>query len=245
METLEVVTVAQSTDGSCYRAYTCSVNLNNSFVSDSKRSSPSLLARQLRLRLVAAEDSDIPRNLSNIIVSIHAIATFQALHDYLRPRVAGIMSGSSRLSGMLAALAASGLAGTSRGPLLDPPTNPSKPPSPPTESNAGASSSAAPAEGSGSNLGRRRSQRLSAKAAGQSNTTAEGNGDASTSAAQPAAEAGSVPAIPEPTSHAGESAPSDTVVNDDEPEFEAEFTDDELDVDAEVCGFALVTFLYF
>ena len=58
---------------------------------DSKRSSPSLLARQLRLRLVAGEDSDIPKNLHNIVVSIHAIATFQALHDYLRPRVAGLM----------------------------------------------------------------------------------------------------------------------------------------------------------
>ena len=54
---------------------------------ESKRSSPSLLARQLRLRLIAADDSDIPKNLSNIIVSIHAIATFQALHDYLRPRL--------------------------------------------------------------------------------------------------------------------------------------------------------------
>jgi E3 ubiquitin-protein ligase TRIP12 len=79
-----------------------------SIVADSKRSSPSLLARQLRLRLVADDDSDIPRNLHNIVVSIHAIATFQALHDYLRPRVAGLLLGGSRLSGILAALAASG-----------------------------------------------------------------------------------------------------------------------------------------
>ena len=73
---------------------------------DSKRSSPSLLARQLRLRLVATEDADVPKSLSNIVVSIHAIATFQALHDYLRPRVAGILPSGSRLSGMLAALSA-------------------------------------------------------------------------------------------------------------------------------------------
>ncbi|TCD69149.1 Ubiquitin fusion degradation protein 4 [Steccherinum ochraceum] len=211
MESLEVVTVAQSTD-------------------DSKRSSPSLLARQLRLRLVAAEDSDIPRNLSNIIVSIHAIATFQALHDYLRPRVAGIMSGGSRLSGMLAALAASGFAGTSRGIPADAALSASKPPSPPTESNAAASSSSAPAPAESSSLGRRRSQRLSAKAAGQGNGSAEEGpepDEPSAAAADPA------PAPSEPT-HPAESAVSDTVVNEDEPEFEAEFSDDDIDVDAEV-----------
>ncbi|KAH9004468.1 hypothetical protein EDB86DRAFT_2883363 [Lactarius hatsudake] len=87
MEAFDVVTVTQGMD-------------------DSKRSSsPSLLARQLRLRLVAAEGSDIPKNFNNIVVSIHAIATFQALHDYLRPRVSGLMFSGSRLSGMLAALA--------------------------------------------------------------------------------------------------------------------------------------------
>lgn len=186
------------------------------------------------MRLVAAEDSDIPRNLSNIIVSIHAIATFQALHDYLRPRVAGIMSGTSRLSGMLAALAASGLAGSSRASLADPQPNASKPPSPPTESNAAASSSAGPADGSVSaSIARRRSQRLSAKAA-QGAAAPEPSGEASSSAAQPAADAESNAAQPEP-SHPAESAASDTVVNEDEPEFEAEFTDDEIDVGAEVC----------
>src|SRR5882672_7986670 len=74
-----------------------------------------MLARQLRLRLVAADGSEIPRNCSNIIVSIHAIATFQALNDYLRPRISGLLGGmgGSRLSGMLAALAASGIPASS------------------------------------------------------------------------------------------------------------------------------------
>ncbi|KAI6113129.1 hypothetical protein F5141DRAFT_1188308 [Pisolithus sp. B1] len=88
MENFEVISIAQGSD-------------------DSKRSSPSLLARQLRLRLVTDDDSDIPRSLQNMVVSIHAIATFQALNDYLRPRVAGILP-NGRLSNMLAALAASG-----------------------------------------------------------------------------------------------------------------------------------------
>jgi E3 ubiquitin-protein ligase TRIP12 len=75
---------------------------------DSKGSSPSLLAHQLRLHFVASNDSDIPRNLHNVVVSIHAVATFQALHDYLRLRASGLLSSGSRPSGMLVALAVSG-----------------------------------------------------------------------------------------------------------------------------------------
>ncbi|KAF2760194.1 hypothetical protein EJ05DRAFT_498159 [Pseudovirgaria hyperparasitica] len=58
----------------------------NSF--DSNRSSPaSMLAKQLRLKLIADDDSGIPQGYRNIMVSIHAIATFKALDDYLRPRI--------------------------------------------------------------------------------------------------------------------------------------------------------------
>ena len=55
---------------------------------DSNRSSAaSMLAKQLRLKLIADDDSEIPRPYRNIMVSIHAIATFKALDDYLRPRI--------------------------------------------------------------------------------------------------------------------------------------------------------------
>ncbi|KAI1764948.1 hypothetical protein GGR53DRAFT_288144 [Hypoxylon sp. FL1150] len=55
---------------------------------DGNRSSAaSMLAKQIRLKLTADEDSDIPRSYRNIMVSIHAIATFKALDDYLRPRI--------------------------------------------------------------------------------------------------------------------------------------------------------------
>ncbi|KAI5852847.1 hypothetical protein DFP73DRAFT_19029 [Morchella snyderi] len=55
---------------------------------DGNRSSAaSMLAKQLRLKLVADEESEIPRAYRNIMVSIHAIATFKALDDYLRPRI--------------------------------------------------------------------------------------------------------------------------------------------------------------
>lgn len=55
---------------------------------DSSRGGPaSMLAKQLRLRLIADDDSGIPRPFRGIMVSIHAIATFKALDDYLRPRI--------------------------------------------------------------------------------------------------------------------------------------------------------------
>ncbi|CEL61949.1 E3 ubiquitin-protein ligase TRIP12 [Rhizoctonia solani AG-1 IB] len=138
----------------------------------SRRNSPSMLARQLRLRIVAEEGTDAPRSCTNIVVSIHAIATFQALNDYLRPRVAGALAGmgggSSRLSGVLAAFAAA--AGLPAGALSRVAGGPS---------GAGSSSTAIPGgSSSGSTstptIGRRRSQRLKAKdgaAADESNTS--------------------------------------------------------------------------
>ncbi|EHL00779.1 putative ubiquitin fusion degradation protein C12B10.01c [Glarea lozoyensis 74030] len=91
-EHFEVVTVHQNTfDGN-------------------RSSAASMLAKQIRLKLVADDESEIPRPYRNIMVSIHAIATFKALDDYLRPRIS--MSERPRdsrregLSGALAALAA-------------------------------------------------------------------------------------------------------------------------------------------
>lgn len=100
-EHFEVVTVHQNTfDGN-------------------RSSAASMLAKQIRLKLVADDDSEIPRPYRNIMVSIHAIATFKALDDYLRPRIS--MSerprGSRRdgLSGALAALAAGNIPGAYAG----------------------------------------------------------------------------------------------------------------------------------
>jgi E3 ubiquitin-protein ligase TRIP12 len=95
-EHFEVVTVHQNTfDGN-------------------RSSAASMLAKQIRLKLVADDDSDIPRAYRNIMVSIHAIATFKALDDYLRPRIS--MSDRPRvarsregLSDALASLVSSGI----------------------------------------------------------------------------------------------------------------------------------------
>ncbi|KAL2392303.1 putative ubiquitin fusion degradation protein C12B10.01c [Exophiala dermatitidis] len=62
------------------------LTVNNNASEHSRSSSTSMLSRQIRLRLSADADSDIPLTYREMIVSIHAIATFKALDDYLRPR---------------------------------------------------------------------------------------------------------------------------------------------------------------
>jgi E3 ubiquitin-protein ligase TRIP12 len=47
-----------------------------------------MLGKQLRLKLVAENGTEVPRPYRNIMVSIHAIATFKALDDFLQPRIA-------------------------------------------------------------------------------------------------------------------------------------------------------------
>ncbi|EFX05900.1 ubiquitin-protein ligase [Grosmannia clavigera kw1407] len=79
-------------------------------------SAASMLAKQIRLRLVADDGSDIPGPFRSIMVSIHAIATFQALEDYLRPRInLSDRSRNIKSDGFSRALAA--MAGSSSGGL--------------------------------------------------------------------------------------------------------------------------------
>jgi E3 ubiquitin-protein ligase TRIP12 len=101
----------------------------------SRASAAGMLAKQLKIRLSADDNSGIPRTFRSIMVSIHAIATFKALDDYLRPRIAlaerprSARDRDSMLPGAIAAYAAA-LAGRrnpdGRSPLLPPPMpNPS------------------------------------------------------------------------------------------------------------------------
>lgn len=70
------------------------------------------VSRQIRLRLQAEDGTDVPKGCNNIIVGIHAIASFERLADFLRPKMnnmaalaaIGSGSGNSRLSTVLAAL---------------------------------------------------------------------------------------------------------------------------------------------
>lgn len=82
------------------------LTVNNSASESSRGSSTSMLSKQLRLKLTAEAESDIPSSYRDITVSIHAIATFKALDDYLRPRISlSERPPSARRRDMLAHLA--------------------------------------------------------------------------------------------------------------------------------------------
>lgn len=95
MEDFEVVLATSnsseggSSDTSIFRfiPHALTLPVRSFRIAESRRNGPSMLARQLKLRLVADEASGIPKSCSNVVVSIHAIATFQAFNDYLRPRI--------------------------------------------------------------------------------------------------------------------------------------------------------------
>ncbi|KAL8681792.1 MAG: hypothetical protein Q9186_002107 [Xanthomendoza sp. 1 TL-2023] len=54
---------------------------------NNRSNAASVLSKQLRVKLVAEDDADLPRPYKNMILSIHAIATFKSLDEYLRPRI--------------------------------------------------------------------------------------------------------------------------------------------------------------
>lgn len=64
------------------------LTVNHSPSLSSSSNATSMLSKQLRLKLMPEEGADIPQNFREVIVSIHAIATFKALDDYLRPKIA-------------------------------------------------------------------------------------------------------------------------------------------------------------
>ncbi|KAM3419491.1 hypothetical protein BST61_g5416 [Cercospora zeina] len=93
----------------------------NAFESN-RGSAASMLAKQLRLKLVADDESGIPRAYRSIMVSIHAIATFKALDDYLRPRISlADRPRGARRSDMSSAMAAYAAAMAGRGDRELPP----------------------------------------------------------------------------------------------------------------------------
>ena len=89
---------------------------------DSNRSSAtSMISKQLRLKLLADEASSIPKPYKEMMISVHAIATFKALDDYLRPRIslaerpkAERQRERDSLSNAMAALTAASRANTRR-----------------------------------------------------------------------------------------------------------------------------------
>ena len=152
---------------------------------DSRRSSTALLARQIRLKLIAEEGSDVPKACQAMVVSIQAIATLQALNDYLRPRLTAPPAG--RLPGMYAAYAAASdlLAGARSQQALPPSATDqgsSAATAAPAAAGASAESSTA-ATGDKKPLTRRRSARLSGKGPDEAAPTADAEASSSTAPA--------------------------------------------------------------
>ncbi|KAG4303762.1 hypothetical protein PORY_002831 [Pneumocystis oryctolagi] len=54
---------------------------------DFRKHPSSVLAKQLKLKLIAEESSNVPRAYRNFIVSIYSVATFRTLDEYLRSRL--------------------------------------------------------------------------------------------------------------------------------------------------------------
>nr|XP_019045516.1 E3 ubiquitin-protein ligase TRIP12 [Kwoniella bestiolae CBS 10118]OCF24446.1 E3 ubiquitin-protein ligase TRIP12 [Kwoniella bestiolae CBS 10118] len=145
---------------------------------DASRPSASSLSRTMRIRLQAEEGEDIPKQVSTLSVTIQAIASMQALNDYLRPRVADGNYGSG-LSRMFAAYAADSsvpTAGSSVPAAFTSADAKAQPTEKGEEEKKGETSSKPQ---------RRRSARLSA----------QGIGESSTSASAPAAEPSTPAAI--------------------------------------------------
>ncbi|KAL8803363.1 MAG: hypothetical protein Q9200_006250 [Gallowayella weberi] len=63
------------------------LTVHQSALENNRSNAASVLSKQLRVKLVAEDDADLPRPYKNMILSIHAIATFKSLDEYLRPRI--------------------------------------------------------------------------------------------------------------------------------------------------------------
>lgn len=63
------------------------LTVHQSALENSRSNVASVISKQLRVRLVAEDDAEMPRPYKNSILSIHAIATFKTLDEYLRPRI--------------------------------------------------------------------------------------------------------------------------------------------------------------
>ncbi|KAJ5347170.1 hypothetical protein MYU51_019749 [Penicillium brevicompactum] len=64
------------------------LTISHNSLENTRNNAAYMLSKQLRLKLIAEDDSQIPRPYRNIMVSIHAIAPFHALDDFLHPRIA-------------------------------------------------------------------------------------------------------------------------------------------------------------
>ncbi|KAF9196772.1 Ubiquitin fusion degradation protein 4 [Haplosporangium sp. Z 11] len=81
------------------RMETFEVEAAQASMGDGRSHPSSSLATQVRLRLSPEEGTEVPSGYQNLVVSIHAIATFRTLDEYLRPRLKPKLSTPETTSG--------------------------------------------------------------------------------------------------------------------------------------------------
>ncbi|KAJ5495900.1 hypothetical protein N7539_001016 [Penicillium diatomitis] len=64
------------------------ITVSHNSLENTRSNAAYMLSKQLRLKLLAEEGSEVPHAYKNLMVSIHAIATFKSLDDFLHPRIA-------------------------------------------------------------------------------------------------------------------------------------------------------------
>ncbi|KAF7191251.1 putative ubiquitin fusion degradation protein C12B10.01c [Pseudocercospora fuligena] len=199
---------------------------HNAFESN-RGSAASMLAKQLRLKLVADDDSGIPRPYRNIMVSIHAIATFKALDDYLRPRISmGDRPRGSRRGDMSSAMAAYAAAMAGRGDRSIPP--------PPTLPTLGGST--LPTRSSGKKMPRTKSSKSAPETGTEPGKTDDGTSKLRRSSRRHSSQASSsIPPPPPPQPENSDEASlgdRDALQEALECADEAHISDDDDDIDA-------------
>ncbi|KAF9149234.1 Ubiquitin fusion degradation protein 4 [Linnemannia schmuckeri] len=80
------------------RMETFEVEAAQGLLAESRGGPSSSLATQVRLKLSPEEGTEVPSGYQNLIVSIHAIATFRTLDEYLRPRLKPKLAVSEKAS---------------------------------------------------------------------------------------------------------------------------------------------------
>ncbi|KXT04647.1 hypothetical protein AC578_2101 [Pseudocercospora eumusae] len=199
---------------------------HNAFESN-RGSAASMLAKQLRLKLVADDDSGIPRPYRNIMVSIHAIATFKALDDYLRPRISmGDRPRGSRRGDMSSAMAAYAAAMAGRGDRSIPP--------PPTLPTLG--SSTLPTRNTGKKMPRTKSSKFAPETGTEPGKPEDGTSKLRRSSRRHSSQASSsIPPPPPQPENSDETSLGDRDLQEAlECADEAHISDDDDDIDADL-----------
>ncbi|KAI7823580.1 hypothetical protein BC939DRAFT_451413 [Gamsiella multidivaricata] len=82
------------------RMETFEVEVAQTSLGEARNNPSSSLATQVRLKLSPEEGTEVPSGYQNLVVSIHAIATFRTLDEYLRPRLRPKLSSLEKKSGV-------------------------------------------------------------------------------------------------------------------------------------------------